>query len=364
MAGLLVEFSEQAVQAELDRIAREHVQREEYEAAAAACERLAGEYPESKWLGNVLLLAASCYRELGRPEAETGTLQRFLDSCPDHPRAPTARQALEKLQARHGTPTLPPDLAATVAGLEGRIGAALEALEGLQQSRSRVEQLSATVDRLEKRFEGIDSIAASGLSSTGADGTEIKAIEVLEAVAEDLGAEAKAQRQSEESRLHKFDQRIAELRTHSGVIRSVRNVAVVSLFGSLLSLAVATGLFNEMRSRSAPSPMQPAGLMRAGTVRASARPSGPEDSVSRVTPASAASHGMAGKKSAAPVQAAAASGSSTRPFRMYTVQPGDTLWKICRNQTGGTGSLEKIAVMNGLREPYTLHPGRTLRLPR
>jgi len=73
---------------------------------------------------------------------------------------------------------------------------------------------------------------------------------------------------------------------------------------------------------------------------------------------------MAGKKSAAPVQAPAASGSATRPFRIYTVQPGDTLWKICRNQTGGAGSLEKIAAMNGLSEPYTLHPGRTLRLPR
>jgi nucleoid-associated protein YgaU len=413
MPGAAVEFSEQEVQAELERINTEHFQRKELDVAAASCERLAAEYPESKWLGNVLLLAASCYRELGHAEDERRTLQRFLGNCPNHPQVSAARRVLEKLQASSGMHVLAEDQSAVVEAvesLEKRVGAAFDALEGIRQSQTMIAELSVAVDRLTKRVEEIDSAADQAASTAESEATQVKPVELMTAVVQDLSAEVQAQRKSVESRLRELDVRIAEMRSHSGLIHSLRNMAGAALLGSLLSLAVVVGLHDDIRTNSAQGTLQPASVARAPTLRPSARRSGPQKPVpaavkTRAAAAEARSQAEARQQAAARVapsshpplpsaqvssatrasQRSAASQSSNREpvktkptaqpqarvsskpptqrVHTYTVKPGDTLWSICKNQAGGGKAVEKIAAMNGLSPPYAMRPGRTLRLP-
>jgi len=414
MAGPTVEFSEQEVQAELERISTEHFQRKEFD-AAAACERLAAEYPESKWLGNVLLLAASCYRELGQPEDEMRTLQRLLANCPNHPQVSAAHHALEKLRAGNGMHVLAEDQSAVLEAvevLEKRVGAAFDAVEGIKQSQSKVEQLSLAVHLLSKRMEEIDSAADEGQSSAESKSSQVKPVELMTAVVQDLSAEVQAQRKSVESRLRELDVRIAEMRSHSSVIHSLRNMAGAALLGSLLSLVVVIGLDDDIRTNNAQRTPQLASAARAPTLRPSAKRSGPQKPVpaavkTRAAAAEARSQAEARQQAAARVaptsqplpqsaqvssatrasQRSAASQSSSREpvktkpsagrrtqarvgskpptqrVRTYTVKPGDTLWSICKSQASGSKAVDKIAAMNGLSPPYALRPGRTLRIP-
>jgi nucleoid-associated protein YgaU len=427
MAGPTVRFSEQEVQAELERINTEHFQRKELDVAAAACERLAAEYPESKWLGNVLLVAASCYRELGHAEDERRTLQCLVANCPNHPQVSAARRALEKLQASSGMHVLAEDQPAVfeaVEALEKRVGVAFDALEGIRQSQSKVEQLSVAVGLLAKRIEEIDSAGDEAQSGADTKASQVKPVELMTAVVQDLSAEVQAQRKSVEGRLRELDARIAEMRSHSGLIHSIRNMAGAALLGSLLSLAVVVGLHDDIRTNSAQGTSLPASAARAPTLPPSAKPSGtpfdraslrpsraapsigvrprqpvakvvektaaaqkarlrPEAQATRTSQplqqsAQASSANRASQRSAAPQsgnrepvktkptaqpQARVSSKPPIQRVHTYTVKSGDTLWSICKNQAGGGKAVEKIAAMNGLRPPYALRPGRTLRLP-
>lgn len=402
MAGPTVEFSEQEVQAELERISTEHFQRKEFN-AAAACERLAAEYPESKWLGNVLLLAASCYRELGQPEDEMRTLQRLLANCPNHPQVSAAHHALEKLRAGNGMHVLAEDQSAVLEAvevLEKRVGAAFDAVEGIKQSQSKVEQLSLAVHLLSKRMEEIDSAADEGQSSAESKSSQVKPVELMTAVVQDLSAEVQAQRKSVESRLRELDVRIAEMRSHSSVIHSLRNMAGAALLGSLLSLVVVIGLDDDIRTNNAQRTPQLASAARAPTLRPSAKRSGPRRPIATVIEKTAAAQKAhlqpeaRASRSSQPLPQSAQVSSATRAsqsssrepvkmkpsagrrtqarvgskpptqrVRIYTVKPGDTLWSICKSQASGSKAVDKIAAMNGLSPPYALRPGRTLRIP-
>jgi nucleoid-associated protein YgaU len=393
VAGLTVQFSEQDVQAELERIAAEHVQRNEWDAAAAACEQLAADYPESKWLGNALLMAAACYRELGQPAGEMRALERFLASCPDHPQAPAARRALQTLQAREGMHGVAAEHSAAIESLEKRVGAVIEAIESVKQSQSTVEQLSAAVDHLTRRLEEIDSTGSSVLSSTIGGGAQPTTIELLNAVVQDVNAETEAQRQRMETRLGELDRRIAEVSGRSVLIRSARNMATAALLGSLLSLMVIIDLYDNVQGGSGPRTLQPAHMARALPVHPSHKtPSGPGKAIARVvidtvaaqdprlqtaTPVPQTKHALPqsppqvstanhddGSKRLDPKLALRAASRPPAPrFHFYTVKPSDTLWGICKKEVGSGKALEKIAAINGLSPPYNLRPGRTLRFP-
>jgi nucleoid-associated protein YgaU len=63
--------------------------------------------------------------------------------------------------------------------------------------------------------------------------------------------------------------------------------------------------------------------------------------------------------------AAAQTPAPSGAMRWYTVQDGDNLWKIARNQLGAGARYEEIAKLNGdiLKEGVNLGPGMKIRLP-
>lgn len=47
----------------------------------------------------------------------------------------------------------------------------------------------------------------------------------------------------------------------------------------------------------------------------------------------------------------------------YTVQKGDSLWRIAQNVLGGGSRYTEIASLNGISSPYIIHVGQVLQLP-
>ena len=49
--------------------------------------------------------------------------------------------------------------------------------------------------------------------------------------------------------------------------------------------------------------------------------------------------------------------------KTYTVQSGDSLYRIAQQQLGSVNEWRQIARMNDLRAPYRLQPGQIIHLP-
>jgi nucleoid-associated protein YgaU len=62
-------------------------------------------------------------------------------------------------------------------------------------------------------------------------------------------------------------------------------------------------------------------------------------------------------------QAAAQSQAASTASRTYTVQSGDCLMGIARNLLGDPHRWREIADLNGIGPPYTIYPGKQLKLP-
>ena len=50
--------------------------------------------------------------------------------------------------------------------------------------------------------------------------------------------------------------------------------------------------------------------------------------------------------------------------RLYTVRTGDSPWRIAQQQLGDGRRYQEIIELNGLKEPYPIHTGQTLRIPK
>jgi len=389
MPALTIAFSEQEVQEELERIAGEHVQRKQYDIAVAAYERLAAEYPESKWLGNTLLLAALCYRELAQPERETEILQRFLVECPDHPQTPAVHRALERVNAPYSEQVPTGDFAAVIEQLQGRVTAVSAALQQMQKDQSRVEQVAMTVDHLSKRLGALELSEIGGLLGAAPEGAEVTPIEMLGSVVQDLSAEAEALRQRVDNSLKALTREIAEFRAQSRLTRFSWTFAGVAVFISLISLILVMATLNLSTSKRTQTAAQPTRALRAQTAYLAAERPGLERSLPGGTALKVATPKAAARsalKNGLDEQATLAKSekrnlSKTNPplrpptaktaklsekrGSVYTVKAGDTLWEICKKQTGSASpkTLDKIAALNNLSPPYDLREGDSLRLP-
>jgi nucleoid-associated protein YgaU len=389
MPELTIAFSEQEVQEELERIAGEHVQRKQYDIAVAAYERLAAEYPESKWLGNILLLAALCYRELAQPERETEILQRFLVQCPNHPQTPAAQRALERVNVHYSEQVPTGDFAAVIEQLQGRVAAVSAALQQLQEKSSQVDQVAKSVDQLSKRIAAIEVAAPAGLLSDSPEGTEVSPNEMLGSVVQDLSAEAEALRQRVDNSLEALTREIAEFREQSGLTRFSWTFAGVAVLVSLLSLIFVVGSQEGFLFKRTQTAAQPTRALRAQAAYLAAERPGLERSLPGVTalkvaaPKTAArsankndlavpstqvkarSKSLSKTKSSVHPELPKAARLSEKRVTVYTVKSGDTLWEICKKQTGSASpkTLDKIAALNNLSPPYALRAGDSLRLP-
>ena len=52
-----------------------------------------------------------------------------------------------------------------------------------------------------------------------------------------------------------------------------------------------------------------------------------------------------------------------QPGRTYTVQPGDSWWRIAAQQLGSGSRMGELAAANGMAVTDTIHPGQVLALP-
>jgi len=390
MPALTIAFSEQEVQEELERIAGEHVQRKQYDIAVAAYERLAAEYPESKWLGNILLLAALCYRELAQPERETEILQRFLVECPDHPQTPAVHRALERVSPHYSAQVVPTgEIAAVIEQLQGRVAAVSAALQQMQENSSQVEQVAKSVDQLSRRIAAIEVAAPAGLISDSPEGTEVSPNEMLGSVVQDLSVEAEALRQRVDNSLEALTREIAEFRAQSRLTRFSWTFAGVAVLVSLLSLIFVVGSQEGFLFKRTQTAAQPTRALRAQAAYPSAKRPGAKRPLPGVTAAKvtmpkaaarsahknglevpstqvkAGSQSLSKTKSSVPPQLPKAAKLSAQHVTIYTVKSGDTLWEICKKQTGSASpkTLDKIAALNNLSPPYDLREGDSLRLP-
>jgi len=387
-------FSEESVQAELQVIRAEYFGRGEFDQAAAACQRLAAEYTESKWLGEVLLLEAACYRELARPEDEMRVLERFVAAFPDHPQCVAARRALEALRASRGVQAAPAERSAAIESLEKRIQTLTDALEVMRDKQTAFDyQLSGTVQRLTERVEDLASRDSALSVAADSDGSVPTAIELMNAIVQDTHAENEAQWKKMETQLHEIESRLAELTRHKSALNPLKSMVASALLASLLSTMIGVALYDSIhsgsvrpatathlanfgamparrvvRAHSAKEP--PAAQVAAALVipkPASHAAGQPAQAVREcATPAALSSrHEPAARqpRRAAPAppraeKAARAGGGS------YTVKPGDTLWSISKKTLGTGGAVDRIAAANGLTPPYNVRPGQLLRLPR
>jgi LysM repeat protein len=75
--------------------------------------------------------------------------------------------------------------------------------------------------------------------------------------------------------------------------------------------------------------------------------------------------GTAPEAAARPVEAAAGAPAAAAGQRRYTVQPGDTLWKISENMYGNGSKYMKIFEANTpmLEDPDKIFPGQELIIP-
>ena len=71
----------------------------------------------------------------------------------------------------------------------------------------------------------------------------------------------------------------------------------------------------------------------------------------------------AGTEAAAPVEAVVVAPVVSGNFRKYTVQGGDSLTLIAREQLSDGTLWKKIAEINRLAKPYKLEPGQVILLP-
>jgi len=381
-------FSEQGVQAELERIRRDYVDQGDLVTAAAACRSLVATYPESKWLGNILLLAAACYHQLGQGEEEIATLRAFLESCPGHVQTPTIQRRLEVLQTEHALQN------ATSVHLEaiGRLEARLEALE---QRLAALEQASE------------QSPAAA---------------ELAHAFAEDMNRQVAEQRAHMEREISHLHRRLGAVPAPAWFSRAVAAATIAALTLSVLGLlgayrrplpAVGTASVQaaprpakhapKPRPTATITPVQVCRLPYAGRARetgeeslqSAARTPGPLDTVPKPTPSAsnlnasrpAISQPMATAKpkppaaqttaarpvgvaampaAALPKPAASPAKPAPKPTapRTYRVQAGDTLWSISTRITGNGHQVARIAAANGLVAPYNVRPGQVLVIPR
>jgi len=337
--ALVSDFSEQTVQTELDRIRSEHVEQGQVALAAAACERLATTHPESKWLGNVLLVAASCYRELGMSTEEVRSLETFLAACPQHVQAPMARHTLESLKAADS--------------LKASAQQAVQDLEqALAQLRADHEQLAAAVQALAERVDDLTcSMAGPGAPS---------AAELAHAFAQDMNQEVGAQRE-------RLEQRLAQLDRGPGRLsRLTLGVAATALVCSLVALGLPPSRLSAPAPAAVSAHRQTAVPKPAVRITRRERPALAVPKPIPVAPmlAPAAKPEPPAQPAPAP-KPAAQSATLARPAAdSYVVQPGDTLWSIGARTLGNGKAGERIAAANGLEPPYRLHPGQTLRLPR
>ena len=394
MAAVETYFAEESVQAELQRIRTEHFRREQYEEAAAACERLAADYAESKWLGEVLLLQAACYRELARPEDEMRALERFVAECPNHPQSSAARRALETLQAGHSMQAAAADRSAHIESLEKRVQALADTMESMGGKQAALDhQLSVAVARLTERVQDLDSRERALTLAADSDGAVPTAIELMNAVVQDMRAENEAQWQKMASQLHEMEKRLGEVARHKSVLTPLKAMVASALLASLLSVMIGIAVYDDVRGgvmRAAlvqGVPRQGAGLASRVVKAARAQKlSAPKVVIARIVAPKPRLHaagepGTAGrstiKSSAAPNTHPAAakhpparrpavqeaSQPSKRTGGVYVVKPGDTLWSVSKNALGNGKAVERIAAINGLAPPYNVRPGQRLRLP-
>jgi LysM repeat protein len=63
--------------------------------------------------------------------------------------------------------------------------------------------------------------------------------------------------------------------------------------------------------------------------------------------------------------AAVSSQSEAEPtYKSYTVEAGDTILKICKNEYGNDSRADEIMELNDIKDPSKLYVGMELRLPR
>jgi nucleoid-associated protein YgaU len=386
VTALGTQFSEQQVQAELERIVAEHIQRNQYDAAAAQCEQLAADYPESKWLGNILLLAASCYKELCRADDEMRILERFMTACPQHSQAASVGRALERLQAHNRAQADAGEQSAALALLQQRVRSLATALH------SKLDHLSGAVAGMSERVENLDSRTSAICPNATSDGSQPTIIELMDAMVQDTRAEVEARWQKMEDRLRQIDRAIARVTNRRMDPRSTKNMAAAALVGSLLSLAVGVALYDDIQGGAFPAAprhvrvaasTRSTGLAKRPPARVRAAPRVVITATTPPKPRLQTAQRVPSTKQqvAAPVAASAAprSPAAARPveqhppqaaprraepaFRTYTVKPGETLWSIAKSATGSGKAVEKIAALNGLSPPYNVRSGQKIRLP-
>ena len=332
--ALVSGFSEETVQAELDRIRTEHVEQGQFALAAAACERLAAAHAESKWLGNILLVAASCYRELGMTAEEIAALDTFLSACPQHVQAPMARHTLESLKV---TDSLKESAHQAVKVVE----------DALAQLRADHEQLAATVQALAERVDDLTCSMGDPAAPTAA--------ELAHALAQDMNQEVAAQRERLEQGLAQLD------RSPGRLSRLTLGAAAAALVCSLLALGLP------LARPPAPAPAA-VPVHRQAAVKPSMRITRtyPAPVTHAVVPATKPQPPAPAKPEPRPETKASASSAvpSAPAADSYVVQPGDTLWSIGARTLGNGKTAQRIATANGLAAPYRLQPGQTLRIPR
>jgi len=392
VTALGTQFSEQQVQAELERIVAEHVQRNQYDAAAAQCEQLAADYPDSKWLGNILLLGASCYKEIGRPDDEMLMLERFMAACPQHPQASSVRRALDTLQARDRAQATADGQSAVIESLQKKIQSLTTALEAIRENQPRLDNLSAAVGRLTQRVADLDSKAGALFPDASSDGSRPTIIELMNAMVQDTRTEAEVRWRKLEESLSEIDRTIVRAKGRETDFRSAKNMAAAALVGSLLSLAVGVCLYDDIQgtaflpasrrarvaasTRSARPAKRPPARVRAvpRVVITATTPPKPGPQATRRVPSTKRQPTAPVAASTAPRSAAASRPVEQHPpqaaprraepaFRTYTVKPGETLWSIAKTATGSGKAVDKIAALNGLSPPYNVRSGQKIRLP-
>jgi nucleoid-associated protein YgaU len=193
--------------------------------------------------------------------------------------------------------------------------------------------------------------------------------------------------------LEALTREIAEFRAQSGLTRFSWTFAGVAVLVSLLSLIFVVGSQEGFLFKRTQTAAQPTRALRAQAAYLTAERPGLERSLPGVTalkvatPKAAAraaarsahknglevpstqvkagSQNLSKTKSSVHPQLPKAAKLSAQHITVYTVKAGDTLWEICKKQTGSASpkTLDRIAALNNLSPPYDLREGDSLRLP-
>lgn len=386
------QFSERAVQDELERIRTEHLEHGDYKQGARLCEALIQKYPESKWAGNAYLMAARCHHELGRTDEEAHTLEAFLNAFPQHVQAVTVRRALEDLQRRYEQQVHDGEHPVALRDVEGRLQRLYEGLHDLKQRQEHLEELSRSVSSLAGQVDDLKAKAQLLAADLEGESGEPTVLELVNALIQDLRMEVDTQRKRTDARLAAMSSTIEDLKLR---FKGSTRVLWASVAAALVAFAMLIGAMYVLqppalprvpkkhaarrpavRARIVPRPAPAAVAPLAGQARRRVMPAAKKarpapqveippakpEPVAAPPPSKIEKAEKPAKVAKQPVQPAPKPAQTTP--RAYKVKSGDTLYGICSKVLGNKGAVNQVIALNGLKGPdYSLRPGQVLRLP-